>query len=56
MIFKYRHKEPNQPSGGNKKSPLLLLLHGRGADENDLFGLAPFLDERFFIVSPALPL
>ena len=55
MIFKYRHKEPNQPSGGNKKSPLLLLLHGRGADENDLFGLAPFLDERFFIVSPRAP-
>ena len=36
--------------------PLLLLLHGRGADENDLFGLAPYLDERFFIVSPRAPI
>ena len=56
MNFKYRHKEPNQTSGDNQKSPLLLLLHGRGADENDLFGLAPYLDERFFIVSPRAPI
>lgn len=56
MIFKYRHKEPTKPTGGNEKSPLLLLLHGRGADENDLFGLAPYLDERFFVVSPRAPI
>ncbi|NNF00204.1 MAG: alpha/beta hydrolase [Pyrinomonadaceae bacterium] len=53
MIFNYRSKEPTQTSG--EKPPLLILLHGIGADENDLFGLAPFLDERFFIVSAQAP-
>lgn len=52
MIFKYRYKEAKTE---NKKSPLLLLLHGLGADENDLFGLAPYMDERFFVVSPRAP-
>lgn len=55
MIFKYLYKEPRKPETDNQKPPLLLLLHGLGADENDLFGLAPFMDERFFIVSPRAP-
>ena len=53
MTFEYRHKTPSKPSG--EKPPLLLLLHGFGADENDLFGLAPFLDERFFVASARAP-
>jgi len=53
MIFEYRHKPPGNITG--EKPPLLLLLHGIGADENDLFGIAPFLDERFFIVSARAP-
>jgi phospholipase/carboxylesterase len=36
--------------------PLLLLLHGIGSNEADLFGLAPFLDERFLIVSARAPI
>ena len=32
-----------------------MLLHGIGADEHDLFGIAPFLDERFFIASLRAP-
>ncbi len=55
MNLEYRYKEPKIIGGENKKSPLLLLLHGLGADENDLFGLAPFMDERFFIASPRAP-
>ncbi len=55
MNFEYRYKEPGKTGEANKKSPLLLVLHGLGADENDLFGLAPFMDERFFIVSPRAP-
>ena len=55
MNLKYRYKKPEISNNKNKKSPLLLLLHGLGADENDLFGLAPFMDERFFIVSPRAP-
>jgi phospholipase/carboxylesterase len=35
--------------------PLLLLLHGVGSNEHDLFGLAPYLDERFLIVSVRAP-
>lgn len=53
MNFEYRHKLPSELSGD--KAPLLLLLHGFGADENDLFGLAPYLDERFFVASPRAP-
>jgi phospholipase/carboxylesterase len=54
MNLKYRYKEPTKTIE-NQKPPLLILLHGIGADENDLFGLAPFLDERFFIVSVQAP-
>lgn len=35
--------------------PLLVLLHGYGADENDLFALSPYLDPRFHIVSVRAP-
>jgi phospholipase/carboxylesterase len=35
--------------------PLLVLLHGYGSDENDLFALAPYLDPRFHIVSVRAP-
>lgn len=38
------------------KPPLLLLLHGVGADEHDLLGLAPPLDGRFHVVSARAPL
>jgi phospholipase/carboxylesterase len=35
--------------------PLLLLLHGVGSNEEDLFGLAPYLDGRFLVVSVRAP-
>ena len=35
--------------------PLLLLLHGVGSNEHDLYGLAPFLDKRFLIISVRAP-
>jgi phospholipase/carboxylesterase len=37
------------------RPPLLVLLHGLGADEHDLFGLAPYLDPRFLVVSLRAP-
>jgi phospholipase/carboxylesterase len=40
---------------GSESPPLLLLLHGIGSNEEDLFGLAPYLDERFLIVSARAP-
>ena len=39
-----------------QKPPLLILLHGYGANEDDLFSLAPFVDERFFIVCVRAPI
>jgi phospholipase/carboxylesterase len=41
---------------GAGRPPLLALLHGRGADEDDLFGLAPFIDARFAVASVRGPL
>ncbi len=38
-------------TASNSRPPLLVLLHGRGADEDDLFGLAPAIDPRFAIAS-----
>ncbi len=42
--------EANGGEGG--LVPGLLLLHGRGADEEDLMGLVEALDGRFTVVSP----
>lgn len=36
--------------------PVLVLLHGYGSDEHDLFGLVPHLPERFVVASVRAPL
>jgi phospholipase/carboxylesterase len=36
--------------------PLLVLLHGLGSNEQDLISLAPYLDQRFLIVSLRAPI
>ncbi|MGB3592317.1 MAG: phospholipase [Nonlabens sp.] len=36
-------------------APLLLLLHGYGSNEDDLFAFAPQMDERFLIISARAP-
>lgn len=46
-------REPAVRSEG--RPPLLLLFHGVGSHEADLFMLAPHLDDRFLIVSPRAP-
>jgi phospholipase/carboxylesterase len=38
------------------RPPLLILLHGRGADEHDLFSLADGIDPRFAVASIRGPL
>lgn len=47
-------REPRQPGPG--PHPLLLLLHGRGADENDLLPIVDELEAPFFAVSARAPL
>jgi phospholipase/carboxylesterase len=43
---------PREPS---PRPPLVILLHGLGADEHDLLGLAPWLDPRLVVVSVRAP-
>src|SRR5438034_8443226 len=44
-----------QPLVKGGSPPLLLLLHGVGSNEYDLFELAPYLDGRFLIISARAP-
>ena len=45
-----------QPRRESDKPPLLILLHGVGSNEEDLFEWAPLLDERFLVLSTRAPL
>lgn len=45
---------PEQDTSG--PHPLLILIHGRGADEEDLLGLSPLLDPRLMLLSVRAPL
>jgi len=49
------HKVAPLPSGTPGPHPGLILLHGRGADEEDLLGLTPFIDPRFLIIAVRAP-
>jgi phospholipase/carboxylesterase len=51
----YHVVRPAPPSEG-RLSPLLILLHGVGSNEADLYGLTPYLDERFFVISARAPI
>jgi phospholipase/carboxylesterase len=52
VLLAHRLVVPRAPSD---RPPLLLLLHGIGADENDLLPLAMRLDPRFLVVSARAP-
>ena len=51
-LYHVVHKSPDAPSEG---APLLLLLHGYGANEEDLLGLVPHLDARLICASARAP-
>jgi phospholipase/carboxylesterase len=44
-----------RPSSLKEHAPLLIMLHGYGSDENDLFSFASELPEELFIVSAKAP-
>ncbi len=44
-----------RPSSLNENAPLLILCHGYGSDENDLFSFASELPEELFIISLRAP-
>jgi phospholipase/carboxylesterase len=51
------HHMIRQPGAESESAPpLLILLHGVGSNEQDLMGLAPKLDPRFFILSARAPI
>ena len=52
MLLEHRSFPPQVPS---EHPPLLLLLHGIGADEADLVPLVPHLDPRFLVISARAP-
>jgi phospholipase/carboxylesterase len=43
------------PEGARDGAPLVVLLHGRGADRHDLLGLAPQLAPDAVVVTPQAP-
>jgi phospholipase/carboxylesterase len=53
VSFVERSSTPRRPGAG--RPPLLVLLHGIGADENDLFPIASMLDPRLHVVSLRAP-
>ena len=54
MTLAHLVRPPGVP--GDRPPPLVVLLHGLGADEHDLFGLAPWLDPRAVVVSARAPM
>lgn len=51
LVHRYKPAPRPSPVG----SPLLILLHGVGSNEDDLFGLTPYLDPRFSVISARAP-
>lgn len=49
----YLHRPPAEPAG--TAAPLLVLLHGVGSNEEDLYQLADQFDPRFFVASLRAP-
>ena len=48
-------RPPVLASTRHAKPPLLVLLHGYGSHQHDLFELTPALDPRFFVISLRAP-
>jgi len=54
MLLEYITRKPSQPVTG--KSPLIILLHGYGSNEEDLFSFAEEIPDEYFIVSAKAPI
>jgi phospholipase/carboxylesterase len=54
--FSLTHLVREPQTAGVARPPLLVLLHGVGSNEEDLFGLTPYLDGRLLIVSARAPI
>ncbi|WP_298325187.1 alpha/beta fold hydrolase [uncultured Dokdonia sp.] len=54
MLLEYITRKTSKPSTG--KAPLIILLHGYGSNEEDLFSFAEEIPEEYFIVSAKAPI
>ncbi|MGH9945272.1 MAG: alpha/beta hydrolase [Pyrinomonadaceae bacterium] len=55
LTYRSRPAQQAGPDAAAATTPLLLLLHGIGSNEDDLYGLAPYLDPRFQVASARAP-
>lgn len=55
MSQEYLNYLIRKPEAGHQKAPLLLLLHGIGSNEQDLFSFADQLPAKFWVVSARAP-
>ncbi|AWH75261.1 phospholipase [Dokdonia sp. Dokd-P16] len=54
MLLEYITRKPSKSSKG--KAPLIILLHGYGSNEEDLFSFAEEIPDEYFIVSAKAPI
>jgi Predicted esterase len=48
LVYRYRP--------GQSEAPIVLMVHGYGSHENDLFGLADFLPSHLHLLSVRAPI
>lgn len=53
LTHRFRHAPQPAP---DSRTPLLIMLHGYGSNEDDLMSLAPYLDPHFSVISVRAPL
>ncbi len=53
LVLKYKVKTPS--SNTNEKAPVVILLHGVGSNEDDLFSLANQFPSNYLIISARAP-
>ncbi|MEK6479447.1 esterase [Catalinimonas sp. 4WD22] len=56
MPFSLKHIKRDPQTKSDSKPPLLILLHGLGSNEQDLFSFAPLLDPKYLILSVQAPI
>lgn len=49
------HYEIREPKTTLDNAPLLILLHGYGSNEKDMFSLSQYMPEDFYVVTPRAP-
>ena len=56
LTLAYNYAPPARRPGHDEKNRLLVLAHGYGADENDLFSMAGEFPDVFHVVAPRAPI